>query len=131
MEKVCRAFETIKQQGKVGQDARRKGHELALQRGWLSADELTNLYESCKPARHGLPAEPMAKGTQLSLDQARLLVRRMLVRWAEDLAHDPRAVRRALSQPVADAEDDGLPSEEIAAELIVMAKAARFAWTNR
>jgi hypothetical protein len=84
-EQVGRAFETIKQQGNAGQDARRKGYELARQRGWLSADELTNLYESCKLARHGLPAEPMAKGTQLSLDQARLLVRRMLDRWAEEL----------------------------------------------
>ena len=85
-EQVCRAFETIKQQGKPGQDARRKGYDFVLQRGWLSEDELTDLYESCKPARHGLPAKPMPKGSQLSLEQARTLVRRMLDRWAEDLA---------------------------------------------
>ncbi len=83
---VCRAFETIKRRGRPGNKATREGYEYIRDRGWLTPDDLLNLYGTCQPGRHGLPADPVTKGVELSVEQARALVLQLLDRWAEELA---------------------------------------------
>jgi hypothetical protein len=85
-EQVCRAFETIKRRGKPGKEATRDGARYIEQQGWLTAAELTDLYQTCAVVHHGLPSAPIKSGAELSLEQARSLVRQLLDRWAEELA---------------------------------------------
>ena len=72
--------------GKPGKVATNEGHLHIKRGGWLTSDDLSNLYETCKLGRHGLPSEPVTKGVELSLEQARPLVRQLLDRWAEEFA---------------------------------------------
>ena len=67
---VCPAFETIKRRGKPGKIATREGYLHIERCGWLTSDDLSNLFETCKLGRHGLPSEPVTKGVELSLDAA-------------------------------------------------------------
>jgi hypothetical protein len=83
---VCRAYETIKRRGKAGKDATKRGDDLIEARGWLAVDELADVNAACQVERHGVPAHPPKTGRVLPLRQARALVRRLLARWAEELA---------------------------------------------
>jgi hypothetical protein len=66
-------FETIKK--KIG-GGNREGHQVLLERNWLSAEEAESFCGTAQFFRHGLPREPIA-GVQMSLEDADALIRRL------------------------------------------------------
>jgi len=84
---LYRAFDTIKRQGKRGgKNATKAGAAYIEQQKWLTPEEMDNLRATLDSKHHGLPAEPPRSGVFLTHSQARLLVCRLLDRWADDLA---------------------------------------------
>jgi hypothetical protein len=88
-------FETIKK--KIG-GGNREGHQVLLERNWLSAEEAQSFCRTAQFFRHGLPRKPI-DGAEMSLDDADALIRRLfsqlvILKYSE-MDDEIRAVRNA------------------------------------